>query len=279
MSSPLAPILAPLPVLARPRTGEAAVRIAPEAHPDRAAHVELGDFDGPLALLLALIEQRQVDILEVSLGDLAVGFLDAIAALEDAALSHLSAFITVASQLILIKSRAILPRPPVTAAVAADGADPEEELRRRLIDYKRYRDAGALLGARLAAGRSLHHREPAAASASAVQGAVAPPPAPLDIRLLVRALDRAFRIVPPPPPPPEIVRRVITIEDRVAVIRGALARASAFVLQDLLRDSRDRIVIAITFLALLEMAKAREVRIEQDEPWGPIRCSRPEARA
>ena len=48
------------------------------------------------------------------------------------------------------------------------------------------------------------------------------------------------------------------------------------VLQDLLRDSTDRIVVAITFLALLEMANAREVRIVQDEPWGPIRCSRTE---
>ena len=112
MNGTLQPLLTPLPVLVHPRVGEAAVRIAPDLHPDRAARIELGAFDGPLALLLQLIEQRKLDILEVSLGDLAVGFLEAIATMEGPALSHISAFITVASQLILIKSRAILPRPP-----------------------------------------------------------------------------------------------------------------------------------------------------------------------
>ena len=62
--------------------------------------------------------------------------------------------------------------------------------------------------------------------------------------------------------------------ERADIIRRALRRAPEVVLQDLLRDSRDRLIIAITFLAMLEMAKTREVVIEQREPWGPIHCRR-----
>jgi segregation and condensation protein A len=263
-----------LSALPRSTPGVANVRIAPDAHPDRAAHVRMGSFDGPLALLLALIEQRQVDILHVPLGDLAAAFLDALTELTVDQLPHISAFISVASQLILIKSRALLPRAPRIAAAGDEGRDPEEELRLRLIEYRRFRDAGMRLAARLDAGVRLFHREPATAGAAAQAGARPPDAPPLDPRMLARAIERALRVVPPPPPPAEVVRRVVTIEERADVIRRALRRAPDVVLQELLRGSRDRVVIAITFLALLEMAKSREVLIEQHEPWGPIHCRR-----
>jgi segregation and condensation protein A len=64
--------------------------------------------------------------------------------------------------------------------------------------------------------------------------------------------------------------RTITLAERAAVIRAALKRAPVLVLQELLRDVTDRVVVAVTFLALLELAKEREVAIDQAEPWGPI---------
>ena len=66
--------------------------------------------------------------------------------------------------------------------------------------------------------------------------------------------------------------RSITLADRTSVIRLALAGASSIVLQDLLAGMRDRVVMAVTFLALLELVKRREVVAEQSEPWGPITC-------
>jgi chromatin segregation and condensation protein Rec8/ScpA/Scc1 (kleisin family) len=80
----------------------------------------------------------------------------------------------------------------------------------------------------------------------------------------------SVRLVPPAPPPAEIVPRTITLDERAAVIRSALLSAPQIVLQELLNDVTDRIVVAVTFLALLELAKGREVSIEQKEPWGPI---------
>lgn len=248
------------------------IRIGSGRRPEESTHVRLDVFDGPIALLLSLIEQRQLDVLTVRLGDLAGAYLEALARIEHGRLPLLSSFVTVCSQLILIKSRALLPRPPEQPPVAADAAeaDPEEELRRRLIEYRMYRDAGRSLGERLELGALLFHRESAAALAAGRAGARPDDGPPLDARLLADALQASIRLVPPAPPRPETLVRTITLEERAQVIRSALRRVPQFVLQELLRDVTDRIVVAVTFLALLELAKGREVAIEQAEPWGPI---------
>ena len=248
------------------------ISFAEARRPEDATHVRTDVFDGPIALLLTLIEQRQLDVLTVRLGDLAGAYLDAIAGIERARLPMLSSFVTICSQLILIKSRAILPRATAPDAQNADAAegDPEEELRRRLIEYRMYRDAGRALSDRLNAFVSLFHREPGVAAAAGVAGARPDTVEKLDPQLLADALAASVRLVPPAPPPPETVPRTITLEERAAVIRRALRAAPQIVLQELLRDVHDRIVICVTFLALLELAKGREITIEQDEPWGPI---------
>ena len=252
------------------------IRFAEAYRPEEATHVRLGSrdgedsFDGPLALLLSLIEARQLDVLTVRLGDLAGAYLDALARLEAGRLPMLSAFVTVCSQLILIKSRALLPRAKVEPATALEeGQNPEAELRQRLILYRRYRDAGVTLGVRLTLG-GLFHREPGAATAAGLAGARPPDGPPLDPQLLVEALSASTRLVPVPAPAPHEIERVVTLEERALVIRTALRRAPRIVLQDLLRNVTDRVVVAVTFLALLELAKGRHVVIEQAEPWGPI---------
>src|SRR4051812_16644740 len=113
---------APRDATTSPREPRAAISFDEDARPDRAALVRLDGFEGPLAVLLALIEQRQLDVLTVPLGDLCGAYLAAIADLRASQLPHISAFIAVSSQLILIKSRAILPRAPQVAAGAEEGA-------------------------------------------------------------------------------------------------------------------------------------------------------------
>src|SRR5688500_8631579 len=149
------------------------IRFGEARRPEEATHVRLDVFDGPIALLLALIEQRQLDVLTVRLGDLAGAYLDAIARIEVGRLPLLSSFVSVCSQLILIKSRALLPRAPAPIAVGDDAAeaDPEEELRRRLIEYRMYRDAGRALADRMLSGAALFHREAGVAVAAGRAGA------------------------------------------------------------------------------------------------------------
>jgi len=261
-----------LPPLPRPVRGDTRVRFTDAEHPDRAAHVAVEGYQGPLALLLGLIEQRELDILAVPLGDLAGAYLEALAALDDQQMSHISSFVTVASQLILIKSRAILPRPPVVAVPLEEGPDPEAALRARLIEYRLYRDAGRDLKGRLESAWEVFRREPIAAVASAKAGSRPDEGPPLDPHLLAEALTRTLLEVPPPPPPPAVVARLITLEERAALIRAALTDTPVVVLQDLLEDLSDKVVVAVTFLAMLELVKGRELSVEQEVPFGPIVC-------
>jgi segregation and condensation protein A len=248
------------------------VTIDPGERPERAARVQVATFEGPFALLLSLIEQRQLDVLEVPLGELAGAYLEAVTSLGDAQMPHISAFVTVCSQLILIKSRALLPRSPMVAAPGEEGTDPEAELRERLILYRRYRDAAGLLAVRIATGTSLFHRDAAAAGAAAQAGSRPELGSPIDAATLVAALEAAIVLVPLPDQPAGVMPRSVTLEERAALIRDALLGVPEVVLQDLLIGVQDRVVVAVTFLAMLELVKGGEVVVEQQEPWGPILC-------
>jgi segregation and condensation protein A len=252
--------------------------------PEASTRVQVAEFDGPLALLLALIEARQLDVLTVPLGALADAYLDALASLESDRLGNVSSFVAVASQLILIKSRAMLPRRVELAPglLPDDEPDPEAELRARLILYRAHRDAGVRLQAEAQERVGLFRREPSVAAAAGLAGARPADAPPLDPGLLVHALDGLVRLAPPPQPPPEAMARTITLGERAAIIREAIQRAgaSSIVLQELLRGVRDRVVVAVTFLALLELMKRREIVVTQEVPWGPIiaRATTPEER-
>lgn len=284
--SPGAPVMDPGAIASVEPIGgrSTAVRFGEGRRPETSTRVEMAEFEGPLALLLSLIEARQLDILTVPLGALADAYLDALGRLEADRLGNVSSFVAIASQLILIKSRAMLPRrtdPTDPMALLDDGVDPEAELRARLILYRAHRDAGQRLAEEAIRRIGLFRREPGAAHAAGLAGA-RPIDAPiLDPVKLVRALDRLAAIAPPPEPPTEGMARTVTLTERAEIIRAALRDAPSFVLQELLAGVRDRVVIAVTFLALLELMKRREIVVEQAVPWGPIvaRATTPAERA
>lgn len=253
-----------------PAAGIPAIAFGERRRPEDATHVRLPDWEGPLGLLLALVEARRLDVMTVPLGALAGAYLEALAEVEGDRLGNLSSFVAVASQLILIKSRALLPRPPEPAIPLDEEPDPEAALRARLLAYRAYRDAAASIQARALAGLLGVRRDPTVALAAGRTGAVAPLPPRLDAEILAGALARLVAVAPPVAPPPESIPRTITLAERAALIRAALAEAGPVVLQDLLADVRDRVVVAVTFLAMLELVKRREVTVEQDAPWGPI---------
>jgi segregation and condensation protein A len=245
-----------------------------EGHrPEAAIRIRFEAFDGPLALLLSLIEGQQLDVLTVPLGALADAYLDALATLDGDRLGNVSAFVAVASQLILIKSRAMLPSHPRAAALAIDVAeepDPEAELRARLLLYRAYRDGGTRLAARTLEWAGLFRREPAVAAAAGLAGADPEQGPPLDPAALAAALAGVARLAPPQAPPPEMMARTVTLAERAAIIRLALEGTDSIVLQDLLRGVHDRVVVAVTFVAMLELVKRREIVVEQAVPFGPI---------
>lgn len=219
-------------------------------------------FEGPLQLLLHLIESRQLDVLSVPLAEVADAYIEHLARHPvDAA--NLSEFVAIAAQLILLKSRRMLPTEPLPAV--PDGADEpdEEELRRRIIEYRVLRDASIALGERDGTAPAMR-REPREADLPEV------PTDPLPARLLAGVLEALAAIPEPAPPPPEVVPREITIGQQIAVVQRALSRGGRVVLQAILARCRSRTEASVTFLATLELVRRRQVRAEQDELFGPI---------
>ncbi len=192
-------------------------------------------------------------------------------------MGNVSAFVAVASQLILIKSRAILPRhkPEGAVALADEGPDPEAELRARLILYRAFRDAGARLLDEAQARMGLWHREPAAARAAGVAGARPPAAQPLPV-VAPGGGARGPRHDRPAAPAAARDHPPIGHPDRARDAHPAApwpARTWSCS-RTCSRGVTDRVVVAVTFLALLELMKRREIVVRQDEPWGPIMARR-----
>jgi len=177
--------------------------------------VQLEVFSGPLGVLLHLIESRQLDILTVPLADLADGYVAHLAS-HPVDSRQLSEFVAVAAQLILLKSRSLLPGGAPPVAAEADEEPDEGELRRRLLEYRALRDVARALGA-LDLAAPMQRREPREADLPSA------PVSPLPADLLAAALQGLAAIPEPEPPVPQLMAREITIGMQIGVLRAALS--------------------------------------------------------
>jgi segregation and condensation protein A len=245
----------------------------PMASPDAAAiavsglggdpfEVRLPVFSGPLALLLHLIESRQLEILTVPLAELADAYVAHLAS-NPVDARQLSEFVAIAAQLILLKSRRLLPGAAEAPSADAGEEPDEEELRRRLLEYRALRDASRVLGEQDLV-TPLFRREPRDSDLPIVVSA------PLPVERLVEALERLAQIPEPAAEPPEIVAREITIGMQITALRAALARGGRIVLQELLAACGSRTEATVTVLAALELVRRRQVRVSQRRLFGPI---------
>jgi segregation and condensation protein A len=239
--------------------------------PDAAVAVPVGDgefelrleiFEGPLALLLRLIESRQLDVLTVPLAEVADAYVAHLAR-QPVDATNLAEFVAVAAQLIYLKSRRLLPAEPMPPIPDGGDEPDEDELRRRLIEYRTLRNAAHALG-ELDGATPTMRREPREADLPEA------PSEPKSAVLLAAALDRLAAIPEPAAPTPEVVPREITIWQQIAVLRTALSRSGRVVLQAILATCRTRTEAAVTFLATLELVRRREVSAEQSAIFGPI---------
>jgi len=224
--------------------------------------LQLAVFSGPLDLLLQLIESRQLDVLTVPLAEMADAYV-AYLANHPVPADELADFVATASQLILLKSRRLLPGEALPAGLLTDEEPDEDELRRRLLEYRALRDASRTLG-EWDMARPAYRREPR--EADLPENPVEPMPA----LLLAEALGRLAAIPEPVPPPPEVMPREVTIAMQIATLRGAMGRAGQVVLQRVLASCQSRTEIAVTVLAMLELVRRRQAIVQQDELFGPI---------
>ncbi|HYN64581.1 MAG TPA: segregation/condensation protein A [Candidatus Limnocylindrales bacterium] len=224
--------------------------------------VRLEVYSGPLDLLLQLIESRQLDVLAVPLAEMADAYVQHFSS-HPVAAAELADFVAVASQLILLKSRRLLPGEPLEAGISTEDEPDEDELRRRLIEYRALRDAARVL-AEWDMGRPAYRREPREADLPEALSDPLPP------ALLAEALQRLAAIPEPESPPPGVVPREVTIAMQIAALRTAMGSAGRVVLQQVLAACRSRTEVTVTMLAMLELVRRRQATVEQHEPFGPI---------
>lgn len=231
--------------------------------------VSLPIFDGPIGLLLHLIEREELDITEVSLVAITDQYLRAIEAMQDVEPDALADFLVVAARLLYIKSRGLLPQPE-------DEEDEEESrsegLIQQLLDYRRFRAAAGELRLRASIGLR-------------TSGRLAPPQldrrldlSALTIEKLADAAQRALNNLPSEPALPSVRSYPITVAEKIEAIRERImgrwgrngAASSAVPFSTLLSQSRSRLEVIVTFLAVLELIKQKEIAAEQEETFGEI---------
>jgi len=233
--------------------------------------VSLPAYEGPLDLLLHMIEVRELDVSLISLMSVTDQYLKTLGALEEIEPGALADFLVVASRLLYIKSYNLLPkpRPPVEDEEEASG----DVLLRQLLEYRRFKQVASSLRAREEAGLRVYVR-------------TAPKPeierrldmSNLDLAALQRALRKVLQRIPVEPPLPRVKTYPITVAEQLENVRAYLRtaftaehrRRRGVSFEGLLSRSTTRIEVVVTFLAVLELVKLREVEVVQDETFGEI---------
>ncbi|HKZ69964.1 MAG TPA: segregation/condensation protein A [Anaerolineales bacterium] len=225
--------------------------------------VTLPVYQGPLDLLLQLIEREELDITKVALAQVTEQYLAHVRTLERHNLGDIADFLIIAAKLILIKSEALLPRPPQRAA---GEEDPGEELARQLILYKKYKEIAS----------ALHERETEGLRTFLRTAAPPKVEAKLDISNVTpddlwQAVTRALSLMPDAPSVSSVVApSKITIRDRIRRIQHTLRSEGRARFFDLLKEATSRVEIVVTFLAVLELVKQGRVIAAQEKLFGDI---------
>jgi segregation and condensation protein A len=238
-----------------------------ESSPD-AYSVKLDTFEGPLDLLIHLIRKNEVNVYDIPIAVITDQYLSYVNLMQELNLDVAGEFLVMASTLIHIKSRMLLPRPGPDEETAAD-EDPREALVRRLLEHQKYKAAAELLHDRETL-RSAQWMRPDSRVADAA-GDEYEPELEVDLFSLLAAfrgvLERAKRRSQMVLPPEQI-----SIELRIEQLFGRLSETEACGFEDLFSDGDgSRPFLIVTFLAILEMIRLKLIRVFQAGPFGAIR--------
>lgn len=224
-------------------------------------------YEGPLDLLIGLIERAELDITRLALAQVTDQYLAYLKTLQERNAAEVSAFLVIAARLVQIKSAALLPRKPVEAP-ESDEEDLGEALARQLILYKRFKELGSFLGDREARNLRTYLR------LSPSPHIAVTPQLDLSGLTLSDLVATARDVFSGDLRLPELSQVVslprITIRERIISIVDALklARSSSF--RSLLSARTNRLEIVVTFLAMLELIKRRVIAAQQESPFGDI---------
>jgi segregation and condensation protein A len=233
--------------------------------------VRIENFEGPLDLLLHLIKKNEINIYDIPIAMIAQQYLSYIEAMKDLNLTVAGEFLVMAATLLQIKSKMLLPVEE-SAEDDEDGPDPREELVRRLLEYKTFKEAARQLDTQERMWREIYSRPVVAHETNSESS----DDAMLDNIGLFDLVDALQTILDRNPGKKllEIIPDNLTVRDRMNAILEALEGQESIGFEALFEASCHRLVIIVTFLALLELIRLRTVRVYQAESFGPILVSR-----
>ena len=231
--------------------------------------LDLDVFAGPFDLLLAVVLREEVSLLELQLGEVVVAYVDHLEEMGELDLEVATEFLVLIASLLELKSRLMLP----AEEGGIEALKPEEaveELLARMLEYRRYRDASAVLVKRFEDERPYLYRS-APLPADLRRVAVESASAVYDPERLGKAIGDLLT------EPEEVdvshIRPTVSLQRRLRVLRDALERKSSFDFDDEF-GQEDRLTQAVTIFALLDLYSKGEVTWEQKENFGPIRVLR-----
>ena len=223
-------------------------------------------FEGPLDLLLHLIEREDLDITKVSLIQVTDQYIAALRAQEQLDLRALADFVAVGARLIYLKSRALLPRS--YDEMTEDDLEAEAiftDLTAQLEEYRAYKNAASYLRQLEDAGHHSYTR------------LAAPPeewlPTGLEkvtLKKLMSALAKALERLPVAPEPERLQRQMVNIATRRFNLMGEIKRHGRVSFARLIANCETRLEAIVTFMAILDLLKTEDVRAEQESAFGEI---------
>ncbi len=231
--------------------------------------LHLPDFEGPLDVLLRLIEKNELEITAISLALVADQYLAHVRSLRTPDPLAVAEFLAIAAQLLLIKSRALLPRPE---PVLSSDEEPAEQLARQLREYSRFKQAALHLRELEHAGRRSWERLGLPPQPSFEPPALPPQPMAALIKAIERRLQLLAATEPPAVPIPR--PRTITIAEVAARIEDLLSQQAFCSFEDVLDLATSRAAVIVTLWTVLELTKREIIAVEQPELFAAISLGR-----
>ena len=228
--------------------------------------VKLEIFEGPLDLLLYLIKQDEIDIYDISIERITRQYLEYLQAFKELNIELAGEFIVMAANLIYLKSRSLLPADQQPPEEDAEEDDPRWDLIRQLIEYKKFKEAAAELHLRELAQQRIFARE--GASTPAIEGPLRL--GEVGIFQLINAFQIVIKRVEERQDLQEIFGERFSVSDKIDKILQRVAAGAPVRFSDLFEAVVSRIEVVVTFLALLELIRLRQIRAIQKSIFDDI---------
>jgi len=252
---------------AAPPPGDLLDRLPPDLEYFRSSEayrVDLAAFQGPLDLLLYLIQKDEIDIYDIPVGQITEQYLKYLGVIQALDLDTAGDFLVMAATLTRIKARLLL---PVQPAESLDEEDPRAELVRRLLEYKRFKEAAVALRGQEAERSRWHVRQ--ARWPFLDEQDLPPPQLRFNMYELLSALSNVLEKLDTPAVH-TVQREPFTVDEKMARIRERLRAGPLVRFDELFAGDAIKMEVVVTFIALLELCKRGDVAFVQTQFLGPI---------